>query len=1173
MLYFFHFFSYKTLISSLFFSFIIFNTLSATAQDTTPPSPDPAIWRMPPVASGASSIKMAAAFASDASGGVEYYFECTSGNCNDSGWQTSNVYEDTGLVMGSTYTYRFKVRDTSSNQNETAWSEEVNASPIDEQAGGFTYNWANYDDSETNGFGAASMVNFDFTGVRSISHAPPVGVHPRIFFNPEDIPAIKNRWENTPSGAAAFAQIHAYTMLLNLGYVSGGYNHNSAYGRDAFGNKYIDNAGFWDGSGAYNLLVAEDATVWTTYSSINNRHRTACLMAMEALECLVYTGTNDPDTGEAYDDRAADLATAMAFWASLVIGDATVNPDGQNFNYFGGTHMALCYDLNYNAMTTAQRDVVRQALAQITPTVPRYGENLASYATASNWTTLNSFEIICNLAIEGEAGYKPDLTFHWMRTAYNFLNYGWYPSGAGLEGLGKNYQFVTTLVACAKRGYSLLGHPHVRAYGQDFLPAITQPFGHGFTSYDVWGGSGYDEEKGGYKFSAADAVGLKWAFPNDASVDFVWRNYIEKWYFINSEGYVYQQIRPDDSYYNYLIPAAIFTSDYNTGSWDSQNATAQHNTTDYFAPDRGLAVLRSGFTDEDLAVQFHCRQDMGGHTHGDRNDFTLSGLGRMWVKKTYGGSPFQPTYFHSCVLIDDLGMGVGDPDGDKCRQPGTILAYQPTSDFSMVAGDATYAYTWEWHWQARDNNSDHSWLGSNNWEAVTETLNDFQYQQNPLPHYNIPMYDFAHWSTPFHYERMVKRPYNPMERVMRSVGMIKGAHPYALIVDDVQKDGNVHNYKWVAQIARDLTIESTSINLVDNNYECDIILEEPSATGNRRLLVRVLQNSGYNGSTPPGYIDELDYIGFFNGNTYNSNPNWVRNRLVIENNSISPDFKVLLFPYEVGDPLPLTTWNPTHDTLTVSIGTQINTIAFEAVPNDRTLIHLIDNLPHKVLDANILLEGVYNTSISQMNTDLRTKNLLPLQQPYNTNPWNYAGTEVMNNLNAFPFNTVDWVLVEVRDANNISTIVEQRAALLQADGTLVDASHLTQGLRLYNLVDGNDYYLVIRHRNHVDVMSANVVTANANNNNISYDFTQSSNVMGTITQVHDLGSGIYGLIAADFNGDGVISVADFNDYVQQASAINQYLPTDANLDGHVSVTDFNWHRANASVIGVSHIRY
>lgn len=802
--------------------------------------------------------------------------------------------------------------------------------------GGFTYNWSNYDLSVDSGLGPRVPI-FDFTDIRPIFHAPPVGVHPRVFFGPNEKADILNRLANTTSGRRAKAQMHAFTTLLHRGNT---YDHNTNYGSDHMGNRWIGNVGFWNSQPYYYQLINADSTVWDNVE-IKRKHLAATLMALEALECYLYLADYDPDTELEYSERANRLSSAMTFWASLAINDPDVNASGSNFNHFGGTHMALAYDLHYDQLSTAQRDLIRQALVKIIPAVPRHGGSLSAYANTSNWSTLNSFEIIINLAIEGEPGYNTELTKQWMRAAHTFINYGWYESGAGYEGLGKNYQFVTTLVACAKRGYSLLGHPHVKAYGTEFLPAIMQPFGHGFTSYDVWGGSGYNPKTGGYKFSPADVVGLKWVFPQDEKIDFVWRNYIEKAEGQNSTGYVYQQIRPDDSYYNYLIPAIVFAMDYDSTDWQSQ-ADFVINP-DFIAEDRGLAVLRSGTDQEDLAMQFHCRQDMGGHTHGDRNDFTLSALGRTWIKKTYGGSQFQPTWFHSCIIIDGKGVGVGDPDGDKCRQPGILLEHEINDDFSMVAGDATYAYTWEWHWSPQAGN-DHPWLGTNGWEKVLETWNDFQYIPKSEAHFNIPFYEYPHWHQADRKERMIKRLHNPMEKVIRTVGMFKGTHPFSLVIDDVKKDDSTHVYQWLGQIARDLVIDTMVVPSDYLTKGVDVILKSENDADGRRLLVKILQDDGYVPGAAPAFIDTLGYFDYFTGNPYNSNPNFDRLRLVIESECLTPNYKVLFFPFHSGDELLCTEWNTTRDTLAVFLPSDTLTIAFELGSDGRTHFDIVEPL-------------------------------------------------------------------------------------------------------------------------------------------------------------------------------------------------------------------------------------
>jgi hypothetical protein len=89
--------------------------------DTTKPSPDPMTFSAAPSVVDDSSITMTASTASDDSG-VEYFFQNTVGGGNDSGWQDSAVYVDTGLLADTEYSYRVKARDKSANQNETGYS-------------------------------------------------------------------------------------------------------------------------------------------------------------------------------------------------------------------------------------------------------------------------------------------------------------------------------------------------------------------------------------------------------------------------------------------------------------------------------------------------------------------------------------------------------------------------------------------------------------------------------------------------------------------------------------------------------------------------------------------------------------------------------------------------------------------------------------------------------------------------------------------------------------------------------------------------------------------------------------------------------------------------------------------------------------------------------------------
>ncbi len=108
------------------------STKESTTAGVDAQAPGPVAWLQEPYSTGDISISMTAQTATDAEGStpVEYYFECTTTGGHDSSWQQSSTYEDTGLVQSTTYTYRFRVRD--SVQNESVWSTEASATTDDE---------------------------------------------------------------------------------------------------------------------------------------------------------------------------------------------------------------------------------------------------------------------------------------------------------------------------------------------------------------------------------------------------------------------------------------------------------------------------------------------------------------------------------------------------------------------------------------------------------------------------------------------------------------------------------------------------------------------------------------------------------------------------------------------------------------------------------------------------------------------------------------------------------------------------------------------------------------------------------------------------------------------------------------------------------------------------------
>ncbi len=199
-------------------------------------------------------------------------------------------------------------------------------------------------------------------------------------------------------------------------------------------------------------------------------------------------------------------------------------------------------------------------------------------------------------------------------------------------------------------------------------------------------------------------------------------------------------------------------------------------------------------------------------------------------------------------------------------------------------------------------------------------------------------------------------------------------------------------------------------------------------------------------------------------------------------------------------------------------------------------------------NLKVFLEGPYNTG--GMNTDLNSAGYLPLSQPYNTDPWYYPGTETVTSM---PVDIVDWVLVELRTGTDSSSKVATRAALLRNDGQILDLDGYY--LRFDNLLPG-DYYVVIRHRNHLDVMSANPVTIWSNPT--LYDFsTSSSQYYGGSNGAKELETGVWGMVAGDADANGQVQTADKNDYWWIQTGTAGYKSGDFNMNGQVQTSDKN----------------
>jgi len=178
--------------------------------------------------------------------------------------------------------------------------------------------------------------------------------------------------------------------------------------------------------------------------------------------------------------------------------------------------------------------------------------------------------------------------------------------------------------------------------------------------------------------------------------------------------------------------------------------------------------------------------------------------------------------------------------------------------------------------------------------------------------------------------------------------------------------------------------------------------------------------------------------------------------------------------------------------------------------NEATCEQTVTVLPQALrqLEVAVYLQGPY-AGAGMMNTDINDR--VPLSQPYTGAPWNYAGTETVPSLGSA---VVDWMLVELR--TDATTMAYRKAGLLYNDGTLKVSF---DGL----VTDDTPYYVVLYARNHMPVMSQNMITIPAIGTEL--DMTQLANAYGdnSLILLENAGSrdgDIYGMIAGEVIADG-----------------------------------------------------
>jgi hypothetical protein len=219
----------------------------------------------------------------------------------------------------------------------------------------------------------------------------------------------------------------------------------------------------------------------------------------------------------------------------------------------------------------------------------------------------------------------------------------------------------------------------------------------------------------------------------------------------------------------------------------------------------------------------------------------------------------------------------------------------------------------------------------------------------------------------------------------------------------------------------------------------------------------------------------------------------------------------------------------------------------------RSIFIIPMTIPLSALDITVLLEGPFNGT--DMNTQLNSNGVLPHKQPFFDFPWIHTSLDSVVSIPSPDI--VDWVLVELRDATapylaTISTRVGRYTGFLLNNGKVVGLDGTTNIVFPDETV--NNLYLIIRHRNHLDVMSSSEMIEDMGV--YSYNFTSGSTQAYGINAQTEIAAGLWGMKTGDGYGDGMINLFDKTLW-NSDGAKSGYYNSDYNMKGRVNNQDKN----------------
>ncbi|MGA7304246.1 MAG: hypothetical protein WBW88_05205 [Rhodothermales bacterium] len=218
-------------------------------------------------------------------------------------------------------------------------------------------------------------------------------------------------------------------------------------------------------------------------------------------------------------------------------------------------------------------------------------------------------------------------------------------------------------------------------------------------------------------------------------------------------------------------------------------------------------------------------------------------------------------------------------------------------------------------------------------------------------------------------------------------------------------------------------------------------------------------------------------------------------------------------------------------------------------------------------DLKAFLEGPY--SDGSMTLGAQYAATIPTSQPFSGAE--FAGTDLEFDgdvsVASLPENAVDWVLVSLRADSSSGSEVARKPGFLLANGEIIDPAG---GPLEFDSVEGGFHYVVVNQRNHIPVMSSELVDSCVKP--AVWDFTTSASQAFGASAMKEVEPGVWALLAADANADGLVTALDFGAWLSGTTAgVTGYQQADFDLDGAVTATDFVLWLANTTAGAASRV--